>query len=131
MKISYELNLNSFNAWSGAIETLDRIRREGKCEELEAILEDLYPDGMDETELNDLLWFDGDTVLHEWLGLDTYDTVTDEIIELQEELDELEEELNDARSEEELDEDYINSLMEEISELKNKISELKEKLEFL
>ena len=36
--------------------------------ELEAILEDAYPDGMDETELNDLLWFESETVF-EWLGI--------------------------------------------------------------
>ena len=44
MKISYELDLNTFEAWSGAVGTLDRIREEGKTEALEAILEDLYPD---------------------------------------------------------------------------------------
>ena len=34
---------------------------------LENILEELYPDGMTETELNDLLWFDSESV-YEWLG---------------------------------------------------------------
>lgn len=34
MRISYELDLNTFKAWSGAVDTLDRIQREGKCEEL-------------------------------------------------------------------------------------------------
>ena len=62
MTITYDLDLNSFNAWSGAVDTLDRIQREGKCEELENILEDLYPDGMTETQLNDLLWFDSEQV---------------------------------------------------------------------
>lgn len=33
MTITYDLDLNSFNAWSGAVDTLDRIQREGKCEE--------------------------------------------------------------------------------------------------
>ena len=45
MTITYELDLDSFKAWSGAVDTLDRIRREGKCEELEQQLEELYPDG--------------------------------------------------------------------------------------
>lgn len=70
MKISYELDLNMFEAWSGAVPTLDRIREEGKTEDLEAILEDLYPDGMDETTLNDLLWFESETVFG-WLGIKT------------------------------------------------------------
>ena len=43
MTITYQLDLNSFEAWSGAVDTLDIIQREGKCEELEGILEDLYP----------------------------------------------------------------------------------------
>ena len=49
MTITYELNLNSFKAWSGAVDTLERIQREEKCEELENVLEELYPDGMTET----------------------------------------------------------------------------------
>ena len=68
MTITYELDLNRFEAWSGAKYTLDRIQREGKCEELENVLEELYPDGMTETELNDLLWFDSESV-YEWLGI--------------------------------------------------------------
>ena len=69
MTITYELDLERFEAWSGAKDTLDRVREEGKCSELENILEDLYPDGMTETDLNDLLWFDSESV-YEWLGID-------------------------------------------------------------
>lgn len=68
MKITYELDLATFEAWSGAIDTLDRIREEGKCKELEELLDELYPDGMGETELNDLLQFDSDWVF-EALGI--------------------------------------------------------------
>ena len=69
MKIYSETSLENFEAWSGAVDTLDRVREAGKCDELELILEDLYPDGMDETELNDLLWFEPETVF-EWLGIE-------------------------------------------------------------
>ena len=69
MTITYELDLERFEAWSGAKDTLDRVREEGKCSELENILEDLYPDGMTETDLNDLLCFDSESV-YEWLGID-------------------------------------------------------------
>ena len=69
MVITYELNLDTFEAWSGAVSTLDRIREEGLCEQLEAILEEIYPDGMTETELNDLLWFEEETIF-EWLGIE-------------------------------------------------------------
>ena len=72
MKITYELDLATFKAWSGAIDTLDRIREEGKCEEMEWLLDELYPDGMSETELNDLLRFDSDWVF-ETLGISDED----------------------------------------------------------
>ena len=45
MTITYELDLNSFQAWSGAKEILERIRREGKCAELGT--ESLKDYGMD------------------------------------------------------------------------------------
>lgn len=35
---------------------------------LECVLEDLYPDGIEETTLNDLLWFEEES-LYEWVGL--------------------------------------------------------------
>ena len=69
MKIYSEISLENFEAWSGAVDTLNRVREAGKCDELESILEDLYPDGMSETELNDLLWFEPETVF-EWLGIE-------------------------------------------------------------
>lgn len=77
MKISYELDLSTFEAWSGARYTLDCIIKEGKCEDLEFILEDLYPDGMTETQLNDLLWFDSESVF-EWLGISDEEDEEDE-----------------------------------------------------
>lgn len=77
MKITYELDLASFEAWSGARDTLDRIQEEGACEQLEFILEELYPDGMTETELNDLLWFEPELVF-EWLGIDEEDEEDEE-----------------------------------------------------
>ena len=68
MKITKEISLENFEAWSGAVYTLDRIIDENKCDQLEYMLEELYPDGMTETELNDLLWFETET-LFEWLGI--------------------------------------------------------------
>ena len=72
MKIYTEQSLAEFKFWSGAETTAQRIWEEQGSEgfdQLEAILEDLYPDGIDETDLNDLLWFDADTV-YEWLGIE-------------------------------------------------------------
>ena len=131
MTITYELDLNSFQAWSGAKETLERIQREGKCAELENILEELYPDGMTETELNDLLWFDSESV-YEWLGIRSEGQIEKEIeeaeAELEEKLSDLEFDLDDDLTEEER-KDIIESYQPEIDEIKERIADLKEELE--
>ena len=77
MKIISEISLERFEAWSGGEDTLNRVIEEGKCDTLEFILEDLYPDGMTDTELNDLLRFESDTV-YEWLGIEDDDEDDDE-----------------------------------------------------
>ena len=131
MTITYELDLNSFQAWSGAKDTLERIQREGKCAELENVLEELYPDGMTETELNDLLWFDSESV-YEWLGIRSESQIKKEIEEAEEELEEklsdLEFDLDDDLTEEER-KDIIESYQPEIDEIKERIADLKEELE--
>lgn len=131
MTITYELDLNSFQAWSGAVDTLERIQREGKCAELENVLEELYPDGMTETELNDLLWFDSESV-YEWIGIRSEEQIEKEIEEAEEELEEklsdLEFDLDDDLTEEER-KDIIESYQPEIDEIKERIADLKEELE--
>ena len=131
MTITDELDLNSFQAWSGAKDTLERIQREGKCAELENILEELYPDGMTETELNDLLWFEPETV-YEWLGIRSEGQIKEEIeeaeAELEEKLSDLEFDLDDDLTEEER-KDIIESYQPEIDEIKERIADLKEELE--
>ena len=69
MKITSEMSLKNFKAWSGAKDTLNKLIELDKCDELEFILDDLYPDGLTETQLNDLLWFD-DEWIYETLGIE-------------------------------------------------------------
>ena len=132
MTISYELDLNSFQAWSGAKDTLDRIQREGKCAELENILEELYPDGMTETELNDLLWFDSESV-YEWLGIRSEEQIEKEIKEAEEELAEvqsnLEDDLDDGELTTEERAEIIDGYQPDIDEIKERIADLNEELE--
>ena len=131
MTITYELDLNSFEAWSGAKDTLDRIQREGKCAELENILEELYPDGMTETELNDLLWFDSESV-YEWLGIRSEEQIEKEIKEAEEELAEVQSNLEDDLDDDELTTEeraeIIESYQPDIDEIKERITDLKEEL---
>ena len=68
MKIIKEIGIENFEAWSGAVDTLNKIKTEGKCGDLEFLIEDIYPNGLTETELNDLLWFE-DEWLFEQLGI--------------------------------------------------------------
>ena len=129
MTITYELDLNRFEAWSGAKETLERIQREGKCEELENVLEELYPDGMTETELNDLLWFDSESV-YEWLGIRSEEQIEKEIKEAEEELAEVQSNLEDDLDDDELTTEeraeIIESYQPDIDEIKERIADLKE-----
>ena len=131
MTITYELDLNSFQAWSGAKDTLDRIQREGKCAELENVLEELYPDGMTETELNDLLWFDSESV-YEWLGIRSEEQIEKEIKEAEEELAEVQSNLEDDLDDDELTTEeraeIIESYQPDIDEIKERITDLKEEL---
>ena len=132
MNITYELDLNRFEAWSGAKDTLERIQREGKCEALENILEELYPDGMTETELNDLLWFDSESV-YEWLGIRSESQIEKEIEEAEEELAEVQSNLEDDLDDDELTTEeraeIIESYQPDIDEIKERIADLKEELE--
>ena len=67
MKIYSEKSLRNFEFWSGAKENADELTS-AQLDKVETILEDLYPEGMDETQINDLFWFDFDTI-KEWLGI--------------------------------------------------------------
>ena len=71
MKITSEISLRNFEGWSGAVYTLNTLTDEQK-DVLEAILEELYQDGVDETSLNDILWFENDEIA-KWLGFEDWE----------------------------------------------------------
>ena len=133
MKIYKELSIADFEGWSGAEDTLDRIIAEDKCDELEAILEDMYPEGMDETSLNDLLRFEAETVF-EWLGIRSESVIREELDEAREALHDLMEDYETIRddddySESEKDEIWENDYQDDAEEIQNRIKELQEELE--
>ena len=66
MKIYIEKSLSNFEFWGGATFTTKHLKRK-ELDLIETILEDLYPEGMSETEINDLFWFEEDTIA-DWLG---------------------------------------------------------------
>ena len=69
MKIFNEnTQLWNFDAWSGAKDTKQTILNNHKGEEFDQLIEELYPDGLSETQLNDILWFEPEWI-YECLGI--------------------------------------------------------------
>lgn len=79
MKIYSETSLSTFEFWSGAKDTAKYLDYKD-FNLIESILEDCYPDGMDKTTVNDLFWFEEDTIA-KWLGYSSFN----ELIESREE----------------------------------------------
>lgn len=73
MKITSEKSLREFEFWSGAKETVKYLTDE-ELDTIETILEDCYPEGMDETAINDFFWFEDDTIA-EWLGYTSFEEI--------------------------------------------------------
>lgn len=69
MKVSKELKLSQFEFWSGAKAFADQLTYK-ELDQLEHCIEELYPDGASETEINDLFWFEEETLCN-WIGLDS------------------------------------------------------------
>lgn len=77
MKVTTEINLRNFDAWSGAAYTMEVLEkldvlRDNVWDTLESTIEDSCPEGITDTELNDLLWFEDDTIA-EWLGFSDWE----------------------------------------------------------
>ena len=132
MTITKEISLEEFEGWCGAEKTLDKIISEGKAEALEFILEDLYPEGMDETQLNDLLRFESDWCF-EAVGIRTESEIESELKEAEEELESMMNDYRDEIDDEELTEEEKAEIWEsykaDVEEIENRIAELKEELE--
>ena len=58
--------------WSGAVDTLQTIIENDKLDDLMDLLEELYPEPVNITTINDLLWFDDDYIF-EQLEIGYYD----------------------------------------------------------
>lgn len=70
MDVIIRKSFADFEPWSGAVDTWERIQEADKIDELENILEYEYPDGIEDVELNDMLWFEPETI-YEWLDMPT------------------------------------------------------------
>ena len=91
------IDFSDYKPWSGAVDTYELIKDADKLDELEFYLEELYPDGITATQINDILWFDSEEVL-KYLGLgDEEDEEIDESIK---------EHINDRPADIESDQEY-------------------------
>ena len=61
--------IEAFEAWSGAVSTKETIINAGKAKEFDGLLDELFPNGCTEGELNDFLWFEDDYI-YNLLGID-------------------------------------------------------------
>ena len=73
MTIKTETTLKNFDFWSGAKDTVKYLT-ESELDTIESYLEELYPEGMTDTELNDFIWFEDDTIA-EWLGYNDFNEI--------------------------------------------------------
>lgn len=68
MIITEEIRFYQFEPWSGAVDAFNRICKEGDTDAVESYIEDMYPNGLSDTTLNDWLWFEPED-LYEAAGL--------------------------------------------------------------
>lgn len=69
--VRYETDLHNFEAWSGGKDTMVELTLE-QIEQLDDMFSDMFSEGIDETELNDFLWFERDYIA-EILGYEDFD----------------------------------------------------------
>lgn len=77
MKIISEISVSEFEAWSGAKDTLQVIIDNNKESEFDSLIEELYPEGLTNTQLNDILWFEEEWIF-ESLGISENDEIEEE-----------------------------------------------------
>ena len=80
VKISLD-DLTLFKPWGGAKDIWDLIVAQDKIAALDAALEDMYPEGITATDLNDILWFEKDWVIDS-IDLKPF-TIRDDAIEVE------------------------------------------------
>ena len=75
MKIYKEISILDFEPWYGAVQTVEELTSD-ELEQIGDILEGMIAedDGWSETELNDFLWFEMDTIA-EWLGYKNWEAL--------------------------------------------------------
>ena len=71
MKVCYETSIQDFEFWGGAEDHANMLT-ESELNQFEDFINEEYPEGIGDTQLNDLMWFDFDDI-KSWLGIDDED----------------------------------------------------------
>lgn len=59
-----EFSTIDFKFWAGAKDTAEEIIKAGKCEEVDALMEEFFCDDIPtETQINDMFWFEREMIL--------------------------------------------------------------------
>ena len=97
MKYYVETSLENFEAWSGGRDTLEVLIEKGLCDTVEACLEEVLGEDISDTAINDVLWFERDTIA-DWCGFSSWEALENgEEEEEEEETEEEAEENNFSR----------------------------------
>lgn len=80
MTVKCELDADALRErlWSGGAVTLQDLTN-SEIETVLCMLEDVFPDGMCLTDLNDFFWFERDTIA-EWLGVQAYEDLMNRVL---------------------------------------------------
>lgn len=63
-------DFSKYTPWAGAVDTYNKIREAGKLDDLESLLEEWFDGEATFMQINDVLWFDYESVL-DALGIPT------------------------------------------------------------
>ena len=61
MELVHDVPLRHFEFWSGAVSRANTLTLR-ELDQVEMALEELYPDGMTDTQVNDIFWFEEDFI---------------------------------------------------------------------
>ena len=96
MKYYVETSLENFEAWSGGRDTLEVLIEKGLCDTVEACLEEALGEDISDTDINDTLWFERDTIA-DWCGFSSWEALENGEEEEEEETEEEEVDNNFSR----------------------------------
>lgn len=66
--ITEDVSLYDFEAWSGGEDGKNEIIEAGVVTEFENYVNEIYPEGCTDTELNDLLWFEVEVFFEDYMN---------------------------------------------------------------